>query len=37
MEIDKERRRSLSEIEGTVDFSKSGYPLQPKATVKVRL
>ena len=37
MEMDKERRVSLSEIEGTVEFSKSVNPLQPKATIKVRL
>ena len=37
MEMDKERRRSLSKIEGTVELSKSVNPLQPKATIKVRL
>ena len=37
MEMDKERRGSLSEIEETVEFSKGVSPLQPKATTKVRL
>ena len=37
MEMDKERRGSLSEIEGTVEFSKGIGPLQPKATTKARL
>ena len=37
MEMDKERRGSLLEIEGTVEFSKGIGPLQPKATTKARL
>ena len=35
--MDKERRGSLSEIEGTDEFSKGVGPLQLKATTKVRL
>ena len=35
MEMDKEGRRSLSEIEGTVEFSKIVNPLQPKLPLKL--
>ena len=37
MEMDKVKRGSLSEIEGTVQFSKGFNPLQPKAITEVRL
>ena len=37
MQMDTERRGSLSEIEETVEFSKGVNSLQPKATIKIRL